>query len=293
MKKQKRVIDKVYAVVTAVGLSLFVLAILFILFWGLLNSFKTREDFLFNKFGFPSKWTLDSYSKALSNMVMERTQPNGSRIKFNIIGYFENTLLYGIGSTLLKVYTTSVMAYLCARYKKYFMSRVIVNIVIVTMIIPVIGNMPSTIMVLDKMNLYDTIWGLFFMNFNFLGMYFLIYYGVYCALPGEYTEAAYIDGASPLYVMVKVMMPLVRTTTVVLFVIVFVGFWNDYQTPLAYWYSHPTIAVGLFNYVNNPLNSSFAEKMAADVVTAIPILVLFMIFKNKMLGSMTVGGLKG
>ncbi len=292
-KRSKNALDKVYIIVTAVGLSLFTLAILFMLGWGTLNSFKERSDFLFNRFGLPQKWKLDPYIKAIQKMTMERTQPDGSRIRFNIIGYFENTLLYGIGCTLIKVYTTSVIAYLCARYKKYFIARFTVKLVIVCMLVPVIGTMPSTIVVLDSLNLYDTIWGLYFMNFNFLGMYFLIFYGVYSALPMEYSEAAFIDGASHWYVMTRVMMPLAKSTTSVLLVIVFVGFWNDYQSPLVYWYSHPTIAVGLFEYVNNPLNSSFTEKMAADVLTAIPILIIFLMFKNKMLGSMTVGGLKG
>lgn len=293
MKKQKKTIDKIYIIVTAVGLSLFAIAILFLLGWGTLNSFKKRSDFLFNKFGLPEEWKIEAYVKAIQNMTMERTQPDGSRIRFNLIGYFENTLLYGVGCTVLKVYTTSVVAYLCARYKKFFMTRFIVKLVIVCMLIPVVGTMPSNIVVLDALNLYDTIWGLYLMNFNFMGMYFLIFYGVYSALPMEYSEAAFIDGASHWYVMTRVMMPLVRSTTSVLLVIVFVGFWNDYQAPLAYWYSHPTVAVGLFDYVNNPLNSAFTEKMAADILTAIPILIIFLIFKNKMIGSMTVGGLKG
>ena len=293
MKKERRIIDRIYIFVVGICISVIAFSILFLLFWGLLNSFKSRSEFLFDKFGLPSSFNFENYLKAISKMELERLQPSGVRLKFNFWGYVQNSLLYAVGCTLINVYLTSMMAYLCARYKKFFMARFIVNLVIVTMLIPLVGTMPATVKVLSQLNLFDSLEGVYFMSFNFLGMNFLIFYGIYSALPGEYAEAAFIDGASHWYVMTRIMMPLVRTTTSVLLVIVFVRYWNDYQTPLVYWYSHPTVAVGLQIYVSDPLNSAFGEKMAADILVALPMIAVFLCFKNKMLGSMTVGGLKG
>lgn len=293
MKQKKRPIDVAYIIVTAIVLSLFAFAILFILFWGMLNSFKTQLDFIFNAFGLPKEWTLEAYGKVWQNMTLSREAANGNVIKYNIIGFFENSLIYAFGCTVVKVFTTSLMAYLCARYKKYATARFTVQLVIICMIVPVVGTTPSLIMVLDGMGLFGSVLGVYFTQFSFLGMHFLIYYGIYSSIPMEYSEAAFIDGASHWYVMTKVIMPLVTTTTSVLLVLNFVTYWNDYQTPLIFWASKPTISVGLLAYVTNPLNAAFPDKMAADTLTAIPLFVLFLIFKKKMLGSMTVGGLKG
>ena len=293
MRQKKRTIDVIYIIITGLALALFALAILFILFWGMLNSFKTQSDFYYNKFGLPTKITFASYIQAWQNMTLQRTLANGDVVEYNFIGFFQNSLIYAIGCTVIKVYTTSLMAYLCARYKKFKTAKFTVQLVIVCMIVPFVGTTPSLIILLEKMGLFGTIWGVYFTQLSFQGMHFLILYGIYSSIPMGYSEAAYIDGASHWYVMTKVIMPLANTTTSVLLVLNFVTYWNDYQTPLIFWANNPTISVGLLAYVTNALNASFPAQMAADTLTALPLFVLFIAFKKRMLGSLTVGGLKG
>ncbi len=293
MKSSKSISDKIYKAVACFFLAFFSFSILFLLFWGFINSFKERSDFIFNMFSLPEKWYLDSYVKAWNNLSLIRLQQNGNLVEFGMMDMFANSLICAVGCTFIKIYTTCMVAYLCAKYNKYFLAKAVVNVVIVVMIVPIVGNLPSTILVVDQLGLYNTIWSMYIMNFNFLGMYFLIFYGSFSSLPGEYAEAAFIDGASHFQVMFQIMIPLVKSTTNVLLVILFVACWNDYQSPLIYWSVRPTISVGLYSYIHNPLNSAFPEKMAAALLTTIPVLCIFLIFKDKMMGNMTVGGLKG
>ena len=293
MKKSRSVSDKIYKITAFVVLGFFSLSILFLLIWGFINSFKERSDFVFNMFSLPEHWYIDAYTKAWKHLSLKRLQLNGSIVQFDMFAMFSNSLLYAVGCTLIKVYTTCIVAYLCAKYKKFFLAKAVVNIVIITMLVPIVGSLPSQIIVVDKLGLFNTVWSLYLFNFSFLGMNFLIFYGSFSSLPDEYSEAAFIDGASHFHVMLHIMLPLVRSTTNVLMLVSFVGYWNDYQTPLVFWNVKPTIAVGLFDYIHNPLNSSFPEKMAASLITVVPVLALFLIFKDKMMGNMTVGGLKG
>ena len=65
-----------------------------------------------------------------------------------------------------------------------------------------------------------------------------------------YTEAACIDGAGNLSVLLRIILPLSRNTFFTVMLINFITFWNDYQTPLIYMPSKPTVAYGMFVIAN-------------------------------------------
>jgi len=143
--------------------------------------------------------------------------------------------------------------------------------------------------------LFDHIWGLWIMKANFLGMYFLVFYNMFKQLPMAYTEAAKIDGAGNMSVLIKIVLPLVRNTFFTVMLINFIGFWNDYQTPLIYLPSFPTIALGMYHMASTTENglSTVPMRMTGAMLMLIPILVLFLAFHKRLLGNLTIGGIKG
>jgi ABC-type glycerol-3-phosphate transport system permease component len=120
-------------------------------------------------------------------------------------------------------------------------------------------------------------------------------YGNFKSLPMAYTEAAKIDGAGNMNVLIRVILPLIKNTFFTIMLINFIGFWNDYQTPLIYMPSYPTIALGMFEMANTRENgmSRVNMRMAGSMLMLIPILSLFLAFHKRLLGNLTVGGLKG
>ncbi|MDE6372992.1 MAG: ABC transporter permease subunit, partial [Clostridia bacterium] len=157
-----------------------------------------------------------------------------------------------------------------------------------------VGSAPSEIRILRLFGMYDTIWGNWIQKFHFLGMYFLVFFARFKSLSNEYMEAAYVDGASELQVLTRVMLPLVKTVFATVFLIKFVEYWNDYQTPLLYMPSYPTLAVGVYNlsYTTVGVMSYTPMRMAACIILLVPIFVLFIIFKDKLMGNLTAGGVK-
>ena len=163
------------------------------------------------------------------------------------------------------------------------------------MVLPIVGSLPSEIRMAKALGLFDKFYGLWLMKANFLGLYFLVFHGIFKTLPMAYTEAAKIDGAGNLAVLLRIILPLVRNTFFTIMLINFIAFWNDYQTPLIYMPSYPTIALGMFYMASTTENglSTVPMRMTGAMLMLIPILVLFLCFHKRLLGNLTVGGLKG
>ena len=126
-------------------------------------------------------------------------------------------------------------------------------------------------------------------------MYFLVFYETLRAFPKDFAEAAYIDGAGNFTVMIKIMAPLSATTYFTIALLLFVQFWNDYTTPMLYMPNVPTLAYGLYYFVDlsriNEVNSQ-PMRLAACIMMVIPTLALFLAFHNKLLSNVTIGGVK-
>ena len=152
------------------------------------------------------------------------------------------------------------------------------------MILPIVGSLPAELQMAKNTGLYDSIWGLWIMKANFLGMYFLVFYDGFKGLSMTYTEAAKIDGVSA-----------VKNIFFTVMLVNFIGFWNDYQVPLLYMPSYPTVAYGMYNMANTRENnlSSVPMRMTGAMLMFIPIFTLFLIFQKRLLGNLTVGGIKG
>lgn len=318
-------------IIMLVLLALYCLSIVYVLYWALITSFKINADvFNVDKFGFPNY----EYYKSLINveggeyaaaatinaqkqgsplfysfrnvwnfLTIGVTDSNGNTAKVGVPQMYINSLLYALGCAVTNTLVPCITAYLCARYD-YKFSKIMYNVVVVVMIIPIIGSMASEITLVKTLGLLDTYYGVWIMKANFLGLYFLVFYGTFKSMPKSFSEAAIIDGANDAQVLLQIALPLVKNTILTIFLIKFVEFWNDYQTPMVYMGYHPTISYGLFIMINgNPDKESVADiffdpthipsKMAAVIYTALPVTVLFLIFQNKLMGNLTVGGVKG
>ena len=167
-------------------------------------------------------------------------------------------------------------------------------IVIVTMSLPIIGALPSEIMVAKMLRLYDTFWGQWIMKAHFLGLPYLIFYNTFKGMSQELSEAAKIDGASNLTIYLKILFPLAGSTFLTFFIMSLIGFWNDYSVPLYFMPSKPTVALALLDFSNTTelgLNT-IPMRMTGAVLVLIPILIVFLIFNKRLMGNATIGGIK-
>ena len=290
----KKKINAFQIIIFAV-LLVYSISMIYVIFFAGITSIKPHRDFDVNQnyLGFPERIDFSNYEVVFNNFYID--DPIYPWVR---IGFFEQllyTLLYAGVGCLLTAIAPLLMAYACVKFS-YKFNGVISVLVIVTMITPIVGSSTSMISVLHSFNLYNTIFGVYCEKFFFTNMYFLIYSGILVNIPRSFSEAAEIDGASELTVLTRIMLPMVKNVFWTIALIYFISYWNDYQTPLLYMPSYPTLAYGVYNMtVNTSASMGLNYKtvqMAASMALILPILILFIIFKEKMMGNLTMGGEK-
>lgn len=113
------------------------------------------------------------------------------------------------------------------------------------------------------------------------------------AIPTDLIEAARIDGAGEFRIMLRVILPLIRTALIAIGLFAFVQAWNDLvyaltlvNTPLQ------TVPAGLSQTYLGEFQNSYGEMMAASFVTAIPILIIFLVLQKQFVNGALAGSVK-
>ena len=295
IKTKERKGLNVLAITAMVILIVYCICILSPILWGLLTSVKSVDDFRNNVLGLPSKeygFAFENYSYVLQRFKAD-AEFNNRYAEVGLGPMLYNTLMYVVGSSLMSTVVPCMVAYVVAKFPNK-VSKVLYGIVVLTMIIPIIGSYPSEIVMLQKLNLYNTMLGAWIQKANFLGMYFLVFHATFVRLSNDFSEAAYLDGANEFVVMMRIILPLVKNIFFTVFLIKFIEYWNDYQTPHLYFPGFPTIAYGSF-YMATNYRGGLAYvplRMTGCIIVVIPILALFIIFSERLMSNISMGGLK-
>ncbi len=205
-----------------------------------------------------------------------------------------NSVLYAGAFTVVPIFMHALIAYIVAKYN-FKACKIVYGLVLVTLMLPIVGSMSSGLQVRQWLHIDGTFIGeLLIAGGGFGGMQFLIFYACFKAIPWSYAEAAQMDGAGHFSIFIRIMMPLAWSTVSACSILAFIAAWNNYQTPLVYIPNMPTLAVGLFMFKEaKDEYSSVPNSFAATMIISVPTLVLFVLFRNKIMGNIAVGGLKG
>ena len=281
-----------FSVICGIFLFIASFGLIFLFLYAFVNSFKGLGEYIDDPLGFTKDWRIDNYSMIIDYFFVKIGVGANARIVY-IEGMVLNTLGYCFGCTLCSLVVCSVTAYATARFD-YKFSSVIYAFNIMAMSLTVVGSQASELKVIKDLHIYDTFMGNFILKANFLGLYYMVLHAIFSSVPKAYSEAAEIDGASNFRVFLSVMLPLAKNTLFTIGLIYFIGYWNDYQTPLLYLPSHPTIALGLFNFTKSsiPDIASPTIKLGACIVVFMPIFILFLIFQKRIIGNVSLGGIK-
>lgn len=289
MKKMTRKIP-VFAIVLLVILIIYALSLIVPMIWAIYTSLKDEFSWAADKILPDFEWmTLDNYKAAYE--AFKWPIEGGEYVYFGEMMF--NSVVYAVGSAFIQTAIICVTAYATSRFNFKF-DKVIYTIVIVTMILPIIGSLPSELRMAKLLRMYDSIWGMFLMKANFLGMYYLVFHAMFRGIPKDFDEAAWMDGAGNFTIFFKIIFPLVIGTFVTVVLINFINFWNDYMTPMIYMPSFPTISLGLFNIIDGTITGKTGApiQFAAAMIVFIPNFTVFIIFRNKLIGNISMGGLK-
>lgn len=279
-------------IILGILLVVYSLSIIIPFIWSIFASFKNIIEFSLYPFELPKNYRFENYINAFSKLYIP-VPYEGSFRKVYMWEMLFNSVVYSLGCTIMATLTPCLTAYVVVKYNNW-LNKYIYGIVIITIILPIVGNLPSEIQLVKFLGIYDSIFGIWIMKLSFANFYFLIFYSTFKSLSWEYAEAAIIDGAGHWKIMTRIMMPLVKPTILAVGLLFFINFWNDYYTPMVYLKSMPTVAYGLFHYSKTAAGASFIPmQLAGCMIVFIPIFILFLLFRNKLIGNLTMGGIKG
>ncbi|RJF78899.1 carbohydrate ABC transporter permease [Rhodopseudomonas palustris] len=265
--------------VTAVSL-IFLLAWAFPILWSVLNSLKTDQDVL----AYPPKLlfapTLDAYRDVLFG---------SSSILPNLV----SSMIISVGTTIITMVMAVPAAYALARLR--FRGKKAAGFyVLVTQMLPPVGIIIPYFMILRNIGWIDTYQGIILIYLSFslpFAIWLLVSY--FEDIPFEMEEAAYLDGASRMKTLWRIIIPQVRGGIAVTVVFVFLNAWNEFLFAVVL--SGNTVrpvTVAMFNFVS--VEQTLWTKLAAvSVLAMLPVIILGVVAQKHIVKGLTVGAVKG
>lgn len=281
-----------FAITATVIMGIYSFTLVFPLLWAILCSLKGANDFVLRPFSLPTRWRFEHYVQAFTDLnVMIEVGLDSRRVY--LAEMFMYSLIISVGCALIAEGTRAACAYCAAKYRHHkemvFMHKVVVALLVISL--P--SSLAASIVVRQTYGIYNSLLGEMLVQIGFTGAHFLYYYAAFKGVSTGYMEAARIDGAGEYTIFFKIMLPLIRTTFFALFILDFIGLWNNYEISLVYLPSYPVVAYGLYVFRSDRAATNVPLQLAGCSLVILPTLVLFLIFKNKLIGSLSLGGLKG
>ena len=242
-----------------------------------LNSFKNKAESNTMTLRLPTEWVFENFS-----IVMERGK---------LVTSFLNSLLYaGVGAILI-VFLVCAAGFVLARNKSR-LNRFLYYFMILGIAMPI--NNVTLMKVMKTTQLINTRLGviLIYTALNIPISLFIVY-GFIGNLPVEVDEAAIIDGCDAKNLLLRIGFPLLSPVMVTVFVLNFMGIWNDFTMPLYYLNNSEkwpmTLAVyNFFGMFENQWNL-----VCADItLTMLPVLILFVVAQKYIVGGVSAGAVK-
>ncbi len=284
--------------VVMVLLILYGVAVVGLLLWGFIASFRNDQAVVQRPWALFEDLTLDNYSDVFNNFKTFKYVDGGTQTVY-FEEMFLNSLLYAGGGALMQTLCTAIVAYLTAKYDNTC-SKIVHYTVIVTLTLPIVGNLASMLQVTKSLKLFDNIVGSWIMKFGFNNIYYLIFYAFFKKISWEYAESAFLDGGSHYTVFFRIMLPLAMPLMATVFLLNFIQYWNDFETPYMFLPNHTTAGIMLYMSIIGGGGSwagegviALTSQLAAAFLVFLPIFVLFLVFRNKIMGNLSEGGIKG
>lgn len=282
MEKSARIWDRFGKIITYILLTFWALIVLFPFYWMILTSVKSYSSY--NSEYIPKLYTL---SPDLQNYVDAFTAVPLAR-------YFVNTLIFTVVTTALMLVVTVLAAYAFARLNfrgKNLAFTVFLSLMMIPNELVIITNYVT----ITNLDLRNTYMGLILPSVTSVFYIYLLKEN-FEQVPDQLYYAAKVDGTSDLKYLMKVMVPICKPTIVTITILKIIECWNSYVWPRLITDDETYFLVS--NGIQEIRENGFGREnipamMAAVVVISVPLIVLFLIFRKKIMAGVARGGTKG
>ncbi len=268
--------------VTYVFLALWGIIVLFPFYWMVLTSLKSYSAY--NAEYIPQFFTLSptlqNYADAFNAVPLGK--------------YFANTLVFTVATTAIMLVVTVLAAYAFARLE--FRGRdTVFTLFLSLMMIPSELVVITNFVTVTDLNMRNTFMGLILPSVTSVFYIYLLKEN-FAQVPDELYYAAKVDGTSDLKYLFKVMLPVCRPTVITVVILKVIECWNSYVWPrlITDDPNYFLVSNGIQEIRENGFGrENIPAMMAAVVVISVPLIILFLVFRKKIMEGVARGGTKG
>ena len=205
---------------------------------------------------------------------------------------FINSVILTVASVTALVILSAMVAYVWQR--RAGRSSAVINILVLAGLIVPPAIVP-TIWVLQSLNLFKTMPGLILIEIAYGFPFCVLLFRAFLAtVPRELDEAAVVDGARPLQIFFRVILPVLRSVIMTVVILQVVIIYNDFQNPLYFLpgTENATVQLTLLNF-QSQFTTQYHLLFATILLVTIPPLIMFIFFNRKIVEGMAAGSVKG
>ncbi len=245
-----------------------------------LDSLKSQREMYINPWGLPKLFRLSNYTEAWS--------------VGKIGDYYLNSIVVSLGSLVLIIGIVYLASYSLARLR--FRGRGLVLILFVsTMMLPIQVTIIPIYKIEKALGIMDSLIGLV-LPYVAKALPFSIFVltAFLKTLPTEFDEAARIDGAGRIAILIRIIFPLSRPGLATIVILNFMSIWNDFYLPLVLIHdpAKRTLNLGLVNFSQLWGLVDFTRLFAALAIISVPLIAVYVVFQRQFISGLTSGGLK-
>ena len=268
--------------VTYVLLALWAVIVLFPFYWMVLTSVKSYSAYSAERIPafFTLSPTLQNYRDAFTAVPLGR--------------YFLNTVIFTVATTAIMLVVITLAAFAFARLN-FRGKQLAFTCFLALMMIPNELVIITNFVTITDAGLRNTFWGLILPSVTSVFYIYLLKEN-FAQIPNELYYAAKVDGTSDFKYLWKVMLPICRPTVVTIVILKVIECWNSYVWPrfITDDENYFLVSNGIQAIRENGFGrENIPAMMAAVVVISVPLIVLFLLFRNKVMEGVSRGGTKG
>lgn len=266
-------------------------------YWMLRSAFSNNYAMIANPSSpWPVGFTLGPFERVLGIASTQQSlAEGGSGASVPILHYLLNSIIYATLSTTCIVFFSTIAAYAFARLQ-WRGRELVFSLFLAALMVPGILTLLPNFVLVKELGLLNSFAGMILPTalFSAFNIFFMRQFML--GLSAELEEAALLDGAGPLRVLFGVTIPMASGPIVTLSILGFIGQWNDYFWPLLVTSDASvqplTLGLAVFKQSSPQSQPDWAGLMAATIIAALPMLILFMGFGKRIVNSIGFTGLK-
>jgi multiple sugar transport system permease protein len=245
---------------------------------------------------YPVGFSLDSFKRVFGWQTGDAAiAAGGSGQSINFWLYLRNSIIVSCLITAGQVFFSAMAAYAFSRLK-WRLRAPVYAVFLAGLMVPAIFTFLPNFVLIKQLGLIDTLLGIALptMLISPFAVFFLRQF--FATISREVEEAALIDGAGKVMIFFRLILPMSVAPITTLAVLTYITAWNDYFWPLMVSYTDSsrvlTVALAVFKSQTPQTGPDWAGLMAATLVAALPMLVLFMVFARRIVNSIGFSGIK-